>query len=260
MIAGVIVLALGLLRDARADTPTCWSSTPPALTIGQPQDVIQQSIAFLLQEEAMPPHPYWPAGKSGVTIGVGWDIGQHTVAELASTWADLDRGDRSRLEAAAGITGPPAGALLASLKSLSIPASISRKVLSQSVRAEWYPRTLKIFPGAEALPAEVQVALVSVLFNRGPGVGREPDWANATQVDARWEIREIRIDVRDRDMFALYAHLDTMKRLWEEAGPRGVPLRRRAEGHLVKPYVDQQLQWGELQNTLKASGRPQCPP
>jgi hypothetical protein len=150
--------------------------------------------------------------------------------------------------------------LLATLKSISIPTAISRKVLSRSVTVEWYPRTLKLFPGVDVLPTEVQVALVSVLFNRGPGVGREPDWANATQVDARWEIRELRIDVRDRDMFALYAHLDTMKRLWEKTGPRGVPLRRRAEGHLVKPYVDQQLHWEQLQNTLKTSGRPQCQP
>jgi hypothetical protein len=228
--------------------------------MGQPSEVIRQSIAFLLKEEAAPRHPYWPGGKSGITIGVGWDIGQHTDQELTAAWADLPAADRERLLAAVGITGAPARALLPPLSGVMIPPEISRAVLSRSVQKEWYARTLRVFPGADALPTEVQVALLSVLFNRGTGTGHEPDWLHAIEVDPRWEMREIRRDVRDRDLFALYAHLDTMKRLWEGSGPRGLPIRRRSEGHLIKPYVDQQLAWEALQAKARDAGQPPCSP
>jgi hypothetical protein len=42
-------------------------------------------------------------------------------------------------------------------------------------------------------------------------------------------------DVKSADMFAIYAHLGTMKRLRETAGPRGLPLRRRDEQALIRP-------------------------
>ena len=59
-------------------------------------------------------------------------------------------------------------------------------------------------------------------------------------------------------MFAIYAHLGTMKRLWEVPGPRGLLLRRRDEQALIRPYVDQQLRWEENRNKLKDAGLPPC--
>jgi len=50
-----------------------------------------------------------------------------------------------------------------------------------------------------------------------------------------------------------------MKRLWETAWPRGLPRRRRDEQALIRPYVNQQLQWEENRETLKKAGLPPCP-
>jgi hypothetical protein len=73
----------------------------------------------------------------------------------------------------------------------------------------------------------------------------EPDWRTAKEVDQRWEMRRLRADVERSDMFGIYAHLGTMKRLRETSGPRGLRLRRRDEQALIRPYVDQQLRWEE---------------
>jgi hypothetical protein len=78
-------------------------------------------------------------------------------------------------------------------------------------------------------------------------------------VDRRWEIRRMRDDVNRQDFFAIYAHLGTMKRLWENAGPRGLLIRRRDEQALIRPYVNRQLEWEQKQETLKNAGLPECP-
>jgi len=69
--------------------------------------------------------------------------------------------------------------------------------------------------------------------------GKDADWSTATEVDRRWEMRRMQADVAAADMFAIYAHLGTMKRLWETAGPRGLLLRRRDEQALIRPFVKQ---------------------
>jgi hypothetical protein len=85
---------------------------------------------------------------------------------------------------------------------------------------------VQLFPGPERLPAEAQVVFISVVFNRGASMGHDPDWLTAKEVDRRFEMRRLQADVKSADMFAIYAHLGTMKRLWKTAGPRGLPLRR----------------------------------
>src|ERR1041385_2902068 len=95
------------------------------------------------------------------------------------------------------------------------------------------------------MPAEAQVVLVSLVFNRGTSMGREPDWRFAREVDRRWEFRELRRDVREGNLFGIYAHLGTMKRLWEKPGHHGLRIRRRDEQALIRPYVDKQLAWEE---------------
>jgi GH24 family phage-related lysozyme (muramidase) len=115
-----------------------------------------------------------------------------------------------------------------------------------------------MFPLIEKLPTDVQVAFISVLFNRGPALGHDPDWRTAKEVDRRWEMRKMREDIKRQDFFAIYAHLGTMKRLWESAGPRGLLIRRRDEQALIRPYVNRQLQWEQKQEALKNAGLSRC--
>lgn len=253
---GILAAAAGI-GIAHADAP-CGSSQPLQVQAGERQEVLRQSADFLVKEESIPEHPYWPGGISGITLGVGWDAGQHTKDELAATWRKLSPEDIAKLQQTSKRAGADAQRLLPWVKEIVIPKELSLEVLREGLRKDDYPAVAKLFPGFEALPTGAQVALISVIFNRGGDLGHEPDWATAKEVDRRWELREFQDDVKRGDLFAIYAHLDTMKRLWESRGPKGLLLRRRDEGALVRPYALAEVRWEEQQDRVKASGSPPC--
>ena len=238
----VLVQAAPAVAQGAPAAIDCDSFSLPA---GSESEVIVKAAEFLTKAEAVQIHPYWPGGICGVTLGIGWDLGYHNVSELHREWAQLGEADLHRLEVAAGTKGAPARALIEPLKSIDVPADVSRHVLETSLHTYYYPFAAGHFPGLQQLPAEAQVVLISLIFNRGISMGHEPDWRFAKEVDSRWEFRELRRDVQDSDLFAIYTHLGTMKRVWETSGGRGLRIRRRDEQALIRPYVDKQLQWEE---------------
>jgi GH24 family phage-related lysozyme (muramidase) len=238
-------LTVGLFLPHQQATPAIIDCRPLVFPAGSQNDVVAKAADFLTKVETVQQHPYWPGGNSGVTLGIGWDLGQHNRVELQLAWAALSADSLERLEAAAGKKGAAAQALIPQLKSIEVPADVSKQVLSTSLDKYYYPFVTNQFSGLKELPTEAQVVLISLVFNRGVSMGHEPDWRFAKEVDRRWEFRELRRDIKEGDMFAIYAHLGTMKRLWEKSGPRGLPIRRRDEQALIRPYVDKQLKWEE---------------
>jgi hypothetical protein len=64
---------------------------------GDKREVLRQAVDFLVAEENIPLHPYWPGGLSGITLGVGWDAGHHRKDELAAAWGPCRRQFSERL-------------------------------------------------------------------------------------------------------------------------------------------------------------------
>ena len=64
---------------------------------GKKEEVLNQAIDFLIKKEGVPEYPYLPTkdgvpiGVSGITIGVGYDLGQHDEKKIRKDWAELDR-------------------------------------------------------------------------------------------------------------------------------------------------------------------------
>lgn len=237
---------------------TCWPSKPPTHRAGGLDEVAQKAADFLVKAEGIPLHPYWPGKNSGITFGVGWDAGYHTSAELRETWSALGDENVGLLQAASGRKGKDAQAFLAEIRNIDIPRSISMDVLNTELKSRDYPFVIRLFPGVEKLPTEAQVAFISLVFNRGGAMGREPDWSTATQLDQRWEMRRMRDDVRRQDYYAIYAHLGVMKRLWEGQSMRGLRIRRGDEQALIRPLVNEQLHFEERRDKLKDAGLPPC--
>ena len=64
---------------------------------GKKAEVMAEAAAFLIKSESVEERPYVPANKdgkvagvSGITIGVGYDLGQHTEQKFRQDWADLN--------------------------------------------------------------------------------------------------------------------------------------------------------------------------
>jgi hypothetical protein len=87
---GVIGIPWSLAQSAPTEPATCWTTGTLTFAAGNREAVLERSADFLIKAEDLPTHPYWPGGESGITIGVGWDLGQHSESELLRAWATLD--------------------------------------------------------------------------------------------------------------------------------------------------------------------------
>src|ERR1700722_7363640 len=86
--------------QSNSSAAICWPAKAPVLPAGTQQAVLSRSYEFLAIAEGVTRHPYWPGLNSGISIGVGWDLGQHSESELQADWAKLGADNLSKLKVA----------------------------------------------------------------------------------------------------------------------------------------------------------------
>jgi len=180
--------------------------------------------------------PMWPGGYSGVTIGIGYDLGYNSAARIRRDWQGL-LADRSveLLVRAAGVRGDSARALVTRLRSVQVPFAAARQVFYQSTLPQTAHATRRAYPGVEQLPSDAQAALLSLVYNRGTRMSGS----------RRREMKEIRYRVADGDLGGIASQLRAMKRLWDRSRLAGLHKRRDAEADMVmaarRKYSDDEL-------------------
>ncbi len=123
--------------------------------------------------------PEWPGGSSGVTIGIGYDVGAG-VGDKAQLWSDW-RGhipDQmiAALEPAIGVTGERARAFTARLRDkVDVPWDAAMAVFEGVDVPRWYAICAKALPNFEELPPACSGALVSLAYNRGASFSKQRD-------------------------------------------------------------------------------------
>jgi GH24 family phage-related lysozyme (muramidase) len=168
----------------------------------------------------------WPGGESGVTIGIGYDLGYES--GFRNDWGScLDAATRDALAAAVGLKGEEAKAKAPAFKSIRIQSSDAQKIFVERSAPKYIKMTEGAFPGIDKLPADAQGALVSLVYNRGA----------AMQGDSRLEMRNIRDAVARGDLQTIADQLRAMKRLWAGKGMDGLLKRRDAEAALVESCI-----------------------
>lgn len=194
-------------------------------------------VDLIVAHEGCPPRPYWPGGASGVTLGVGYDLGHHSAEELQEDWIEPGRisipdlATEHALLRCVGKRGGAAAALVSTVRGCRIEEADAREVFEERSVPKYEAQTRAAFPGVEALPLDAYSALVSLVFNRGPGMGNPnnpDDW------DRRREMREIRDLVPTGDLAGIAAAIRSMKRLWEGKNLDGLLRRREDEAKLVE--------------------------
>jgi hypothetical protein len=181
--------------------------------------ILQFEIGSRAQYERLYSRPTWPGGESGVTIGIGYDLGFTSKQQIEADWDPyFEKPERSALAAVQGAKGAAADQLARGLRNINVPLAAAEPVFYSSTLPRFAKITRDAFPGVEKLPLDAQGALLSLVFNRG---------ASFTG-DRRSEMRAIREELAAGSSLARIAEqLEAMQRLWPDA--RGLRDRRVRE-------------------------------
>ena len=180
-------------------------------------------------------NPVWPGEQSGVTIGVGYDLGYVNKSEFSEDWKDLPKEIFDRLYKVVGIKGYKAKNLTRGLRDIVIPWELSLQVFNNKTVKKFWNLTKDTFPNFDNLPEDAKGGLVSLVFNRG----------NALEGDRRREMKLIRDGMRITNTFDQKAltfianQIRSMKRIWAGGSiEKGMNRRRDAEAELIEQSLN----------------------
>jgi hypothetical protein len=174
--------------------------------------------------------PTWPGGSSGVTIGIGYDIGYNTAASLKADWSGIISDSIiERLASCAGVKGSMARDAVLDVNDITIPWEAAKSVFVKKTLPRFKSECIRAFPGSDKLHPDAFGSLVSLVFNRGP----------ATTGKNREEMARIRAALTGQtkvtDIYDYIAdELIAMKRVWANTNLTGLLKRREQEAQLVR--------------------------
>ncbi len=169
-------------------------------------------------------HPIWPGGASGVTIGIGYDLGYNRSAQIHRDWqGKVSDADLVKLKKVSGLKADEAKQQRHRLKAVTVTFENATAVFSESTLPRYAASTRKAYPGIEKLHPDAQAALLSLVYNRGTSMSGS----------RRKEMLAIRPLVLQQDYAGIAHEIQNMKRLWLGKGLSGLLKRRDDEAELV---------------------------
>lgn len=208
--------------------------------------IVAEEVSSKATYEARYTRPEWPGGSSGVTIGIGYDIGAgvKSSGQLRADWGNRipDRMIET-LVPCIGVTGGRAQQMLDSVQSVSVPWAAAIGVFDTVDVPRWYAICKAALPNFESLSLDCKGVLLSLAYNRGASFSKDGD---------RYiEMRAIKARMAGKAFHLIPAELRSMRRLWTSQSNRGVSLRREHEARLFEQG---------LTAPVVAASKPPAPP
>jgi hypothetical protein len=173
-------------------------------------------------------HPCVPPGQSGITIGIGYDLGYNTKEQIATDWGTfIPAAQVARLQTVAGLKQSAAKAALIRVKDISIPWETAVAVYKLKTVPRFAAMTERAYPGITKLHPHIQGVVLSTSFNRGTAF---------SPYDRRKELVWTRDDVKNGKIGQLPSYQLQMRRLWPTIG--GLQKRYSAHAGLMQRAVD----------------------
>ena len=197
-------------------------------------EIPARAVAFIGREEVgsrrlydiQGARPTWPGRDSGVTIGIGYDLGCQS--SFDNDWSGLlTPAQMSALRPWLGIQGPAAAAGPPKLTGIVIPWPAAWTAFIRRTLPQETANTRQTFERSGQMPRLCLGVLVSLVYNRGTSM-TDP----AGLPGARKEMRDIRDAVAAGRFTDIPAALRAMKRLWPEGN--GLRDRREREAQLFE--------------------------
>lgn len=175
-------------------------------------------------------HPTYPGGESGVTIGIGYDLGYNTLDQFKVDWGHLlNQTDFNRLAKHIGKKSSTAKAAIADVRDITILWDAALSVFESSTLPRFISATIKAFPGAQELNPDAFGALVSLVFNRGGSL------TGSTRVEMANINKAVTHVIATTNIYVYIAsQIRAMKHLWVGKGLDGLLKRRDEEANLVE--------------------------
>jgi hypothetical protein len=172
-------------------------------------------------------HPEWPQGASGVTVGIGYDLGYASPAKITADFGQYVPADMlTQMIRCSGVTGGRAASLLGAVKSsIIIPWDVAIKVFAERDVPQWSAQVLRSCPGADKMNSTCFGVIVSIAYNRGAG-------GFNSSSDRNREMREIKEAIATGNFAQIPTLIRSMARLWP--GVSGLQGRRRREAALFE--------------------------
>ena len=193
--------------------------------------------------------PIKPGGASGVTIGIGYDLGFISLSQFREHWSDLLPAETTRrLESCLGKTRNAAAAALERVRDISIPYESAITVFERSTLPKFFVELNRHIRDdvLDKLSPPCAGALVSLVFNRGASFQREGDRFR--------EMRAIREALHAGNLNVVPGLFRSMKRIWAgDPNLRGLLIRRDREADLFDSGISDVPQ---PQDTAFRSGLP----
>jgi len=190
-----------------------------------PEDLVQKivffevgSIRYYNKYLTTPLSPLNDA--SGLTIGVGYDLGYNTAEDIRRDWQGfIPSEDIEKLASVAGLKGDNAKRMHRSVVSVNIPYEVAMKQFMKVTLPRWIMKAYQLWPNFDSLNPRQKTALVSLTFNRGTSL----------EGQSRVEMKEVR-DLLQRGNVRPIAGL--IKSMARRSPIKGVQARRVAESEL----------------------------
>jgi GH24 family phage-related lysozyme (muramidase) len=210
-------------------------------------NISKAAYDLILKEEVSSPRiyekkyrgPIWPGHASGVTIGIGYDVGYVTATELRREWQGrIPDPMIAALIPCCGVTGKAAQALVSQLRragSIDIPFEVAKQQFDEVKLPKFERLTARALPNTDQLHPDCFGALVSLTFNRGTSysvpTSRDPHGRYR-------EMRAIRVAMAAENFHLIPACFRDMKRLWPRSG---IAARRENEAKLFERGLKAQV-------------------
>jgi uncharacterized protein (TIGR02594 family) len=210
-----------------SSTPIPPDVSPSNLPISQKAIdlIVEAEVTSKAVYEKRYRHPIWPKGLSGVTVGIGYDVGHQSKAQVAQDWTGvIDDNMVELLQKACGVKGPAAGPLAKELAAVDIPFDKAMQVFLKRDVPRWVgivEKALSNIKDPHITPDRLG-ALVSLAYNRGPSFAKVGDRYR--------EMNNIRRHMAGRQFALIPDEFRSMKRLWPDMA--GLRRRRDAEAAL----------------------------
>jgi hypothetical protein len=194
-------------------------------------EVSQSGLDLLVAFEVSSPayyakklrRPCWPGGESGVTIGIGYDVGVTSAKQIEQDWrGQLTDEAVDRLLTVQSITGVRAKQLARDLSDVDVAFDIAQTVFYRCTVPQFARRTLDVYPRVDRLPPDAQAMVLSLVYNRGTRLSGS----------RRQHMAALKPLIARGDLAAMAGQFELMTELWPDVP--GLCARRRKEAAMIR--------------------------